>query len=88
MAFGADVYTMIVGDEGKLLEYDLQYMGEPKVLYEHHDEEATFTFDVINCYNYLVIFEESKFSILDMDKDNELVVEMSAEDLGLEEIYP
>ena len=79
---------MAVGHENKILLHDLQNGGEPKVIYEHEDTEAAFTFELMSEGTELIIFEESKISILDMEKDNALIAEISKETLGVGEIYP
>jgi len=79
---------MAVGHENKILLHDLQNGGDPKVIYEHEDPEAAFTFEIVNEGTELIIFEQSKISILDMEKDNKLISEISKETLKVEEIYP
>lgn len=67
LSFGSDKFRMAVGHENKILLHDLQNGGDPKVIYEHEDPEAAFTFEIMSEGTDLIIFEQSKISILDME---------------------
>ena len=58
------------------------------ILFDINDKKAKFSFEMISEKNKLIIFEESKISVIDLTNFNEIIGEVTAAELQMQTIYP
>ena len=88
LSFCEHNYQVLIGQDSKVLQFDLQMGTEPVKLYEHDNEEEDFYFEILPEAKKLMIFSKEKIEVIDLADDNKVVATKTNEDLELEEVYP